>query len=151
MKRLLSRPPFILKRDNMKKRYGVIGLMEWEAIIKLGKALLHIPFSGGAMTAYGVTPAHYTTDNPIIQHAIENSEYYKKGKIRLLSSFGDVEIKQTQADIGQKEPAIVEKVSCLDDARDYLVEKFNATKNSLRTRKAIEDYAMSKGIKFEGI
>ncbi len=67
-----------------KKTYGVPGLMEWQANIKCGGATLGIHFSGGNQTAYGVNPAKYTTEDPAIQAIIENSGYYREGRIVLL-------------------------------------------------------------------
>jgi len=55
----------------MRNTYGVKGLMEWECQIRNGKTLLHVTFTGGTQTEYGVTPAKYSTDNPVIQRIIE--------------------------------------------------------------------------------
>lgn len=67
-----------------KKKYGVQGYMEWQAVIRCGKATVTVHFSGGSLTGYGVTPAEFTTENPMTQAIIENSEYFKKGKIFLM-------------------------------------------------------------------
>ena len=67
-----------------KKTYGVHGYMEWQALIRCGKATLTVHFSGGSLTGYGVTPAEFTTENPMTQAIIENSDYFKKGKIFLM-------------------------------------------------------------------
>lgn len=67
-----------------RKTYGVSGLMDWTTNIKAGKATINVHFSGGALTAYGVTPATYSTSNPLFQMVIENSEHYKSGRISLL-------------------------------------------------------------------
>ena len=67
-----------------KKTYGVQGYMEWQALIRCGKATVTVHFSGGSLTGYGVTPAEFTTENPMTQTIIENSDYFKKGKIFLM-------------------------------------------------------------------
>lgn len=67
-----------------KKTYGVQGYMEWQALIRCGKATVTVHFSGGSLTGYGVTPAEFTTENPMTQAIIENSDYFKKGKIYLM-------------------------------------------------------------------
>ena len=67
-----------------KKTYGVQGYMEWQALIRCGKATVTVHFSGGSLTGYGVTPAEFTTENPMTQAIIENSDYFKKGKIFLM-------------------------------------------------------------------
>lgn len=56
-----------------KKIYGVSGMMEYQAIVKIGKATMKVQFSDGSMTAMGVNPATFTTEDFITQHAIEHS------------------------------------------------------------------------------
>lgn len=67
----------------IRKTYAVRGLVEWKASIPVGRGKLIIHFTGGAFTAYGVTPAEYKTDNPAIQAIIENSAYFRNGRITL--------------------------------------------------------------------
>lgn len=69
----------------MKKQritYGIHGMMEMEVVVKLGSARMKVPFTGGSMTAMGVNPAKFITDNLLTQKAIENSVQYKKGLIK---------------------------------------------------------------------
>ena len=73
----------------IRKTYGVSGLMDWTTQIKAGKVSVSVHFTGGALTAYGVTPAKYSTSNPFFQSVIENSEQYKNGRIKLL---GEMEV-----------------------------------------------------------
>ena len=61
--------------------YGAPRLVDWVAQIKTGAATVRVHFAGGALTSYGVTPAEYTTSNPFIQKVIENSNYFKEGRI----------------------------------------------------------------------
>ncbi|MGM9694758.1 MAG: hypothetical protein ACI3YC_07100 [Alloprevotella sp.] len=73
----------------MKKKritYGINGFMDYQAIIKVGKANISIMFSDGTMTAFGSNPAKFTTDNFIIQQSIERSNEFKKGFIKVLQS-----------------------------------------------------------------
>lgn len=68
----------------MKKKritYGVSGMMEYQTIIRFGKNTLKVTFTGGSMNAIGVTPATFTTNNFLIQQAIENSNEFKCGRI----------------------------------------------------------------------
>ena len=67
-----------------RKTYGVSGYMERVALIECGKATVKVHFSGGSLTGYGVTPAEFTTQNPMTQAIIENSKDFKSGKIFLL-------------------------------------------------------------------
>lgn len=61
--------------------YGAPRLVDWVAQIKVGAASVRVHFTGGALTSYGVTPAEFTTSNPFIQKVIENSSYFKEGRI----------------------------------------------------------------------
>lgn len=67
-----------------KRTYGAPRLVDWVAQIKAGAATVRVHFTGGALTSYGVTPAEYTTASPFIQKVIEQSRYYKEGRIILL-------------------------------------------------------------------
>lgn len=71
----------------VKKVYGVYNIVEWVAMIKVGKATVKVRFAGGAMTTNGVTPAKFTTTDPVVQLAIERSEHYRNGKIRHIKSY----------------------------------------------------------------
>lgn len=73
----------------MKKKritYGVTHLVEWDALIKMGKATLRCSFKGGSVSTQGVIPATFTTDNPVVQLGIEMSDAFRKGKIRVVRS-----------------------------------------------------------------
>lgn len=73
----------------MKATYGVMGMMEWNALIPTRSNLLRVRFTGGSLSGYGVTPATYTTDNPAVARLIETSSYFRRGRIRLLSKEED--------------------------------------------------------------
>ena len=64
--------------------YGAPRLVDWVAQIKVGAASVRVHFTGGALTSYGVTPAEFTTSDPFIQKVIENSSYFKEGRIKVL-------------------------------------------------------------------
>ncbi len=73
----------------MKKKritYGVIGMMEYQAIIKIGRATLKVMFTDGSITALGQNPAQYTTADFLVQHAIENSSDFKRGRITIVNT-----------------------------------------------------------------
>lgn len=68
----------------MKKRniiYAVDGMIEYQALIKVGSAKVKISFANGYSNEKGRTPATFSTKNPIIQLAIENSKEFKSGHI----------------------------------------------------------------------
>lgn len=73
----------------MKKKkitYGVFGMMEYQSIIKIGRATLKVLFTDGSITSLGQNPAHYTTSDFLVQHAIENSRDFKRGRIRVVNA-----------------------------------------------------------------
>lgn len=74
-----------------RKTYGVPRLVDWGAQIKAGGATVRVHFTGGALTAYGVTPAEYTTEDPFIQRVIEQSSHFRAGRIILLREAGSEE------------------------------------------------------------
>ncbi len=69
------------KDERVEVTYGVNGMMEWHAMIPVGRSVLRVHFSGGTVTGYGVTPATFTTDNPAVIYLIENSYWFRKNKI----------------------------------------------------------------------
>lgn len=144
-------------------------MMEYQAVIKIGKATMKVPFSEGSMTAMGVNPAKYTTDNYVVQHAIEHSSDFRRGRIHIVSVIEldeDVRIEgrgdgkdnvecrmsnvesaqvqgQTQVQQSAKE---TKQFGCNDDARDYLEETFGVTRSKLRTRADILQYGLANGV-----
>lgn len=70
------------------RTYGVEGYMDWQCEIPVGRARAIVHFSGGTMTSYGVTPAEYSTGDPVQQRIIENSSYFKSGRIKFLRKSG---------------------------------------------------------------
>lgn len=158
-----------------RKTYGVSGLMDWAMQIKVGKGVVTVHFTGGALTAYGVTPAKFSTSNTFFQKVIECSDHFKNGRIALLSS---VEIPDTPFEKARKEklaarattavntsdttteeivseqPAdnlTVQYVSDKTEAIEYLKENFkekNYTSTSLRTKSAFDAACAECGIKF---
>lgn len=71
---------------NKRITYGVYGMMEYQTIIKIGRATLKVLFTDGSMTAIGQNPAKYTTSDFLVQRAIENSSEFKKGRIQVVDT-----------------------------------------------------------------
>ena len=61
-------------------------MMEYQSIIKIGRATLKVLFTDGSITSLGQNPAHYTTSDFLVQHAIENSRDFKRGRIRVVNA-----------------------------------------------------------------
>lgn len=66
------------------KKYGAIGVMEWQLNLPVGKATVHVEFKSGFENKYGIHPATFMTTDPIVQTVIERSYYFASGKIKLL-------------------------------------------------------------------
>ena len=133
-----------------KKTYGVSGLMEWQCLIVSGGVKYHFPFTDGAMTAFGVTAAKYTTENPIFQNVIENSEWFKRGRIKLLKTIPlEVEVK-AEIEAPAAQPKVV-NVPSLEDARQYLIDNCGVNAISLTGKRSIVNAAKEHNILFEGI
>lgn len=60
-------------------------MMEYQAVIKIGRATLKVLFTDGSMTAMGQNPAQFTTTDFLTQHAIESCSDYKRGLIKKVS------------------------------------------------------------------
>lgn len=65
----------------MKKTYAARGMIDWQLALNVGGAVIRICFTDGSMGSNGVIPARYTTESPAIQRMIEDSQYYKDGRI----------------------------------------------------------------------
>lgn len=154
----------------MKKiTYGVPRLVDWVAQIKVGAATLRVHFTGGALTAYGVTPAEYTTSDPFIQKVIEQSNYFKQGRIIIQRQI-ETDEPRKRVPKGQPkgepapQPTPVEteaegtatagptkvEVTCLPDAQAYLQENFNISSYKVRNCETAQKIAYEHGFEFTG-
>lgn len=136
-----------------KKTYGVYGLMELNIIVTAGKRQFRIPFADGITNAYGVTPATYTTGNPIIQYAIETNPSFLNGKIKLLKTLEVEDVKNIDKSTVEDtvastdtEPKKAIVFSSADDAKTYLNETFNIPLSQMRSLVSIKELAKERGI-----
>lgn len=148
----------------MKKKritYGVSGMMQYQAIIKIGYQKKEVLFKDGSISAMGINPATYTTTSLIMQRAIETSNDFKRG---LIIKVQEVELSE-EVPIERNEPIkeTVEekpmendtktevtqiKAECNDDAKDYLESHFGTVRSKLRTRADIISVAAQYGVEF---
>ncbi len=151
----------------MIKTYAIKGLMEFQALIPAGRSRIRIPFTGGALSGYGVTPATFRTSDPSLQHLIEASPDFRRGRLFLLRSEPD----QPSPDPGTQGPAShllgpgfsrggrPERPSPgpgrqgeaviftdLSEAREYLAEKCGIDRRQLRSTAAIREAAAQCGV-----
>ncbi|MBO7280546.1 MAG: hypothetical protein J6V00_05205 [Bacteroidaceae bacterium] len=134
-----------------KKTYGVKGLIEWHALIPFGKSAMSVKFTGGTLSGYGISPAKFTTSDKIAQSVIENSALFKSGKIMLMAVYeepGDKAGALADKKAETKVKLYEVKVASIDDAKEYLMEKFKISWTKLRTQDAIMQAGKANGVQF---
>lgn len=145
------------------KVYGAPGLQEWTLVLGNGPRL-HLHFEHGSQNAFGASPAEYRTENKFFQTIIEQSNYFKEGRIVLLdevvlegedddNAVSSVAESEAQASEAQEEaqPELAMKMvfTSVDDAREYAVEKLGVSATSVRARAALEKTLADAGVVFE--
>lgn len=146
------------------KVYGAPGLLEWNVCLGDSGVRLHLHFDHGSQSPFGASPAEYRTDSKFNQTIIEQSSYFKEGRIVLLdevvleeeeddgsvSSFAESEEQESEP---QKESLAEESKKMtfpsVDDAREYAVEKLGVAASSVRSRAALEKALADAGLVFE--
>ena len=148
-----------------RKTYGIHGLLEWHGTIENNGVKMRVDFTNGSVSAYGVSPATFTTDNELTQLFIESSEQFKGGRIHLRSVAPIADTPRskqgnhvsspssaTSTEDPAGEPGKKEvKVNSLAEAKDYLVENHGIAASKLRSRAQIIEQAASCGVEFTGI
>ena len=137
----------------MRKTYAIRGLMEFQALIPAGRSTVRIPFTGGALSGYGVTPATYRTTDPAIQHLIEASPDFRRGRIILLrtESIGPAKLPAEEgvkytANPHVSSPNQNRVCSDLSEAREYLAEECGVERRRLRSCAGIREAAREFGV-----
>ena len=135
----------------MKKRitYEIHGQIERNSYFRIGKALVRIDFTGGTINSTGVYPAQYTTDNPLFQRAIENSNAFRCGEIKR----GRVEVLDEGKKAGEEpeEPqyTVVAEVTNAQQARAVLMaEPYNCQLSQLQNKNSIKSVAKAHSVSF---
>ena len=137
----------------MKKRitYEIHGQIERNSYFRIGKALMRIEFTGGAINSTGVYPAQYTTDSPLFQRAIENSEAFRNGEIKRgrVDIIGDSNPETKDDNGGNDALSVVSEVTNMQQARAYLMAApYNCALSELQNKNAVKSMAQSKGVSF---
>lgn len=159
------------------KTYGIFGLNEWHGKLRAGSIDVQVSFKGGTASPSGAQPAYFMTKDPITQFVIENSKEFKKGFIVLVmqqelpgdhprmavpkshpatkpsqgaaaqqsAEEGENAVDGAES-TGEKKTQV--KVSSVEDAKDYLVDKFGIAGSKLRTRAACIAAGEENGIEF---
>ncbi len=136
----------------MRKRitYEIHGQIERNSYFRIGKALVRIEFTGGAINSTGVYPAQYSTDNPLFQRAIENSDAFrcgeiKRGKVDVLED--DSATTDGVADVAKC--TLATEVTNMQQARAYLMaEPYNCSLSQLQNKNSIKSVAKANSVSF---
>lgn len=135
----------------MRKRitYEIHGQIERNSYFRIGKALVRIDFTGGAINSTGVYPAQYTTDNPLFQRAIESSDAFRCGEIKR----GRVEVLEEKKAADAAEPVgsgvVVPEVTNMQQARAFLMAApYNCPLAQLQNKQAIRSVAKVNDVSF---
>lgn len=141
-----------------KKRYAIYGKVEMSVLIPLNNAKLRVNFANGVITPAGITPATFSTSDPIVQTAIENHRLYIKGMIKLEKSFkiGEVEVNDekpvSDEDKNEKEPESSVKsypdVKNVQSAREILISEYSIPIAELQDKERIKMKSEELGIEF---
>ena len=100
------------------------------------------PLTGGNKSAL-------YTDNEELQKALEAHPRYGK-LFREDTTFQPVVVVKVVETTPSKKVKKV-KVSCVDDAKEYLCDKYEVSRTKLNSLLAIKEYAANKSIEFVGI
>lgn len=129
-------------------------------LIPLNNAKLRVNFANGVITPSGITPATFSTSDPIVQTAIENHRLYIKGMIKLEKSFkiGEVEVNDEKPvsgeDKNEKEAGSQSSVKSYPDvknvqsAREILISEYSIPIAELQDKERIKMKAEELGIEF---
>lgn len=143
-----------------KKKYAIYGKVEMSVLIPVNNAKLRVNFANGVITPSGITPATFSTSDPVVQTAIENNRLYLKGMIKLEKSFkiGEVEVNDekpvSDEDKNEKEPESQSSVKSYPDvknvqsAREILIREYNVSIAELQDKERIKMKSEELGIEF---
>ena len=137
----------------MRKRitYEIHGQIERNSYFRIGKALVRIDFTGGAINSTGVYPAQYTTDNPLFQRAIENSDAYrcgeiKRGRVEVIEGDNVSQDSKVERATGCN---VVPEVTNMQQARAFLMaEPYNCPLSQLQNKNSIKSVAKANSVSF---
>ena len=135
-----------------KVTYEIRGQIERSCYFRVGKALLRVDFTGGAINSAGMTPASYTTENPLYQKAIEDSEQFHNGEI-VIGATEKIEEMVSSSKVPCNEEnskkEVFVNVTNVQQARSLLMaEPYNVSLSELQNKQAVRGKADELGISF---
>lgn len=135
------------------KVYGVQGLYEWKPVINVGRATFSPHFEGGTIDKNGVTPARYTSTNKVEQAIIENSSYFKSGRIFLMCESGEddeptkknMETESSEK-VSESQNLQPMSFSSVNDAVAFMMENYGYMRSQLPSKRSIQDAGKEQGL-----
>ena len=120
--------------------------------VRVNGTHVHVTF-----TPLTVGGSFFVTDNASLQEALERHPRF--GSLFVAEEPASASVADEASSTSAAKDALPGspsdiprvKVSCLDDAKEYLVEQFGGSRTRLRSRAAIEAAAAANGVVFEGL
>lgn len=125
----------------MRKEYAIKGVVERFISVPLGKGSVTLHFQGGAIDSALRRDATFSTTNPVEQAIVERLPEFKKGVIKLVRTIGTEPAKVAEA-------GVIDEVTTLQQARQYLMDNFEVTIEELQTRANVKEVAAKMNITF---
>lgn len=125
----------------MRKEYAIKGVVERFISVPLGKGSVTLHFQGGAIDSALRRDATFSTTNPVEQAIVERLPEFKKGVIRLVRTIRTEPAKVAEA-------GVIDEVTTLQQARQYLMDNFEVTIEELQTRANVKEVAAKMNITF---
>ncbi len=134
---------------NKRITYEIHGQIERNSYFRIGKALVRIEFTGGAINSTGVYPAQYVTDNPLFQRAIENSDAFRNGEIKRGKVEDDGADSDSDKDAESPEVTVLSGVTNMQQARAVLMDApYNCPLAQLQNKGAVKAMAAKMNVSF---
>lgn len=125
----------------MTKRYIITGYLTYSVLLKKENKYMKCCFEGGAVSGLGSRAASYTTSDKNVQELLENSKEFKSGMIKIAEEYGEPAKVAEQA-------GVIDEVTTLQQARQYLMDNFEVTIEELQTRANVKEVAAKMNITF---
>lgn len=138
------------KRVN--KVYQHAHLLSLTTPVKAGNKVVVVEFDGG--NSYPRSNGKYSTNDPEVQKALEESPRFKKDWHLLRETSLEEEEPEVEEPAGKDpegEEEVIEGITTVQAAKDYLTKEYGATSREVSNREKVLDYAASKNVVFKDL
>lgn len=110
---------------------------------------LSVPMAGGGSVRVTFSPVTggggvYYTEDEELQAAME--KHAKFGKLFHEEEIPDEQEEETDSADADAQEEVTFEANCTNDAKDYLCERFGASRTKFRTRAACDEFAKAHGV-----